>query len=41
LWIEHEPEQVVKIAIAAERNGLTSETLKDQYDVDRVSVLHY
>lgn len=41
LWIEHEPEQVVKIAIAAERNGFTSETLKDQYDVDRVSVLHY
>ena len=41
LWIEHEPEQVVKIAIAAERTGFTSETLKDQYDVDRVSVLHY
>lgn len=41
LWIEHEPEQTVKIAIAAERNGFTSETLKDQYDLDRVSVLHY
>jgi HemK-like putative methylase len=41
LWIEHEPEQVVKIAIAAERTGFTSETLKDQYEVDRVSVLHY
>jgi release factor glutamine methyltransferase len=41
LWIEHEPEQVVKIAIAAERNGFTSETFKDQYEVDRVSVLHY
>lgn len=41
LWIEHEPEQVVKIAIAAERTGFTSETLKDQYQVDRVSVLHY
>jgi len=41
LWIEHEPEQVVKIAIAAERNGFTSETFKDQYGVDRVSVLHY
>jgi len=41
LWIEHEPEQVVKIAIAAERSGFTSETFKDQYEVDRVSVLHY
>jgi release factor glutamine methyltransferase len=41
LWIEHEPEQVVKIAIAAERSGFTSETIKDQYEVDRVSVLHY
>jgi release factor glutamine methyltransferase len=41
LWIEHEPEQVVKIAIAAERNGFTSETFKDQYEVERVSVLHY
>jgi len=41
LWIEHEPEQVVKVAISAERNGFTSETFKDQYDVDRVSVLHY
>lgn len=41
LWIEHEPEQVVKIAIAAEHSGFTSETLQDQYQVDRVSVLHY
>jgi release factor glutamine methyltransferase len=41
LWIEHEPEQVVKIAIAAERSGFTSETHQDQYEVDRVSVLHY
>lgn len=41
LWIEHEPEQVVKIAIAAERSGFSSETLKDQYEIDRVSVLHY
>jgi len=41
LWIEHEPEQVVKIAITAERNGFTSETFQDQYEVDRVSVLHY
>jgi HemK-like putative methylase len=41
LWLEHEPEQVVKIAIKAERAGFTSEIIKDQYDIDRVSVLHY
>lgn len=39
LWIEHEPEQLVKIAIVSEKNGLGSTTYKDQYTVDRYTVI--
>lgn len=39
LWLEHEPEQLVKIAMMAERNGFTSANYQDQYGVERFSVL--
>jgi len=39
LWLEHEPEQIVKIAAMAERNNLTSANYKDQYGVDRFTVI--
>ncbi len=39
LWLEHEPEQIVKIAVMAERNNLTSITYQDQHEVDRFTVI--
>lgn len=39
LWIEHEPEQSASIAKLANKNGFTATTHKDQYDIERYSVL--
>ena len=39
LWLEHEPEQYVKIAVLAERNNLTSTTYQDQFGVERFTVI--
>lgn len=39
LWIEHEPEQSVAIQELGTRNGFTVSTHKDQYAVERYSIL--
>lgn len=39
LWIEHEPEQVEVIHSLAKKNNFSVATYKDQYDVERYSVL--
>lgn len=39
LWIEHEPEQTDSIAVVADAHGFIATTYKDQYEVDRYSVL--
>jgi len=39
LWIEHEPEQSKEIAVFAKKHGFSSLAYKDQYDVERYSVL--
>lgn len=39
LWIEHEPEQSAQITLTAEENGFKCSTHRDQYDVERYSVL--
>jgi release factor glutamine methyltransferase len=39
LWIEHEPEQVEAIQKSAEAAGFCAVTHKDQYGVDRFSIL--
>ena len=39
LWIEHEPEQVEAIYSLATKTGFTAVTHRDQYDIDRYSVL--
>lgn len=39
LYIEHRPEQAGRIAETARENGLTAETLPDQYGVLRYSIL--
>ena len=39
LWIEHEPEQSPAIATLAGKHGLSITTHKDQYDVERYSIL--
>jgi len=39
LWIEHEPEQVEAIHLLAAHNGFSVVTNKDQYDVERFSIL--
>ena len=39
LWMEHEPEQSKEIAVVAEAHGFEATTHKDQFDVDRYSVL--
>lgn len=39
LWIEHEPEQSKEISVIAESHGFTATSQKDQYGVERYSVL--
>jgi release factor glutamine methyltransferase len=39
LWIEHEPEQSVQIEHLAKSSGFTCTTHKDQYGVERYSIL--
>lgn len=39
LWMEHEPEQSSSIAAVADTHGYRTTTHKDQYDVDRFSIL--
>lgn len=39
LWFEHEPEQSKEIAVVAASHGFVSSTHKDQYGVERYSVL--
>jgi len=39
LWIEHEPEQSIQIEHLAKGYGFTCATHKDQYDVERYSIL--
>lgn len=39
LWIEHEPEQTTTIHAFAAENGFSATTHKDQYDIERFSIL--
>lgn len=39
LWLEHEPEQSKEIAVIAAAHGFGCETRKDQYAVERFSIL--
>ncbi|MFT5036848.1 MAG: release factor glutamine methyltransferase [Candidatus Azotimanducaceae bacterium] len=39
LWVEHEPEQSVSIAALAEKYNFLCTTHKDQYDLERYSIL--
>jgi len=39
LWLEHEPEQLEAISFLAKQNGFTANHHKDQYGVERYSVL--
>ena len=39
LWIEHEPEQSKELAVVAESHGFSTTTHKDQFGVERYSVL--
>lgn len=39
LWLEHEPEQSARIKQLAEQNGFATEVHKDQYIVERYSIL--
>ena len=39
LWLEHEPEQSAKIKELAEQNSFVAEVHKDQYGVERYSIL--
>lgn len=39
LWLEHEPEQSVAISSLAKESGFSSTTHKDQYGIERYSVL--
>jgi release factor glutamine methyltransferase len=39
LWLEHEPEHVQKIKELGENSGFSVSTHKDQYDVNRYSIL--
>lgn len=39
LYIEHEPEQSAEIKEIADKNGFTAITHKDQYGIDRYSIL--
>ena len=39
LWIEHEPEQAKSIVAVADAHGYRTSTHKDQYGIDRFSIL--
>jgi len=39
LWIEHEPEQSEEISQTAQENNFSVNTYKDQYKIDRYSIL--
>jgi len=39
LWIEHEPEQSVQVEHLAKNSSFSCTTHKDQYDVERYSIL--
>jgi len=39
IWLEHEPEQIHKIADVADENGFSASIHKDQYQIDRYSIL--
>ena len=39
LWLEHEPEQIKEIKEMGEKNGFSVSTHKDQYEVNRYSIL--